>query len=192
MPACKFCGEAFTTAAHVQKHQSQAFDCLKRVEEKFREISRLRRERRENAGRPPFSSCSNTDFGPTFEAEVDLQLPAEQPAESDLHGEPVIDWDATPPTGTVEVDDEDIYTRKNVKQKAFPIKDGLKPGHAYRLGKTAFQSIRDDQILRNAEVTGPFKDDAEWELAKWLVKNVGHAQVDALLKLSIVSQSHIL
>jgi hypothetical protein len=197
MPSCKFCGEPFATAANVQKHQSQARDCLKKIEDEFRDITRLRRQRRENANRPPFTSCSNTDFGPRFEAdsEVDFQLPPDNifaPAETEQHSVPVVDWDATPPTCMVEELEEHVYSRKNVNRIAFPMKDGLNPGHAYRLGKTSFQTIRDDEILKHGEVLGPFKDDAEWELAKWLIKNVGHAQADALLKLSIVSETHIL
>jgi hypothetical protein len=200
MPTCRFCSESFTTAANVQKHQSQAPNCLKKVEEEFRAISRLRRERRENTSRPPFSACGNTDFGPTAEADSEVELSdnilavtaAQEPAEtewSEPHGEPVIDWDATAPNRMVEIEDEDVYTRKNVKRTLFPVKNGSKPGHAYRLGKTLFQSIRDDQVFRNVEVLGPFKDNEEWELAKWIIKNVGHAQADTLLKLSIVSQS---
>jgi hypothetical protein len=203
MPSCKYCGEPFTTAANVQKHQSQARDCLKKVEEEFQEISRLRRERRANGSRLPFSACGNTDFGPTAEAEteVEMQLPSDnilvvtagqEQAETELHGELVIDWDATAPRRMVEVEDEDVYSRNNVKRTAFPIKDGSKPGHAYNLGKTAFQSIRDVQIHKNDELLGSFKDNAEWELAKWLITNVGHAQADTLLKLPIVSQSYIL
>jgi hypothetical protein len=195
MPACKFCGEPFTTGANVQKHQSQAPACLKKVEEEFRDISRLRRERRANASRPPFEACGNTDFGPTFEAELELQLPAENTLLQDrAHSELVVNWEATAPTYMVEVEtqDEDAYKRKKVKRTAFPIKDNLMPGHAYQLGKTVFQTIRDDQILKHGEVLGPFKDDAEWELAKWLIKNAGHAQMDTFLKLSIVSQSHII
>ena len=179
----------------MQNHQSQAPACLKKLEKEFREISRLRRERRANASRPPFSACGNTDFGPTLEAEVEtleLQLPTENilAAEADLHddAEPVVDWDATEPTHMVELKarDEEVYSRKKIKRTAFPIKDGLKPGHAYRFGRTTFQRIRDEQIIKNG-VMGPFNDDAEWELAKWLIKNVGHAQVDTFLKLSIVS-----
>jgi hypothetical protein len=89
----------------------------------------------------------------------------------------------------LEARDDDVYSRKNVKQTAFPIKDGLQPGHAYGLGRTLFESIQNDHI-NNDDVLGPFKDEAEWELAKWLIKNVGHAQMDTLLKLSIVSQSN--
>jgi hypothetical protein len=215
MPACKFCGEPFTTAANVQKHQSQAPDCLRKVEEEFRNITRLRRERRAMASRPPFTACGNTDFGTdfgtTYEAEMEFSFPAGGlpqlegrrdllepenevelpfPANTNLH-EPVVDWDAIPPTMVeLEAREQGIYTRKQVKRTEFPIKDGVKPGHAYRLGKTAFQSIRDELITESGEVQvfGPFKDNAEWELAKWLIKNVGHAQADALLKLSIVSR----
>ena len=43
-----------------------------------------------------------------------------------------------------------------------------------------------DQILKGQTVLGPFRDD-EWELAKWLIKNVGHNQADTSLKLPIVS-----
>lgn len=198
MPACKFCGDAFTTAANMQKHQSLAPDCLRKVEEEFRDISRLRRERRGKATRPPFSACGNTDFGPIFEPEVELPFlgaggfPQDQRlgAETDLHAEPVVDWDATAPTNMLELEaqDEELYTRKKVKRTEFPIKNGLKPGHAYGLGKTAFRTIQEDLIFKNREVLGPFNDDAEWELARWLIKNVGHGQVDTLLKLSIVSQ----
>jgi hypothetical protein len=114
MPTCKFCGEPFTTAANVQKHQSQAPACLKKLEEKFREISRLQRERRANTHRPPFSACGNTDFGPTIEPDIEFHLPGENilPAEDLCAGETqaVIDWDATAPTHTaVEPDTQDEH-----------------------------------------------------------------------------------
>jgi hypothetical protein len=50
-----------------------------------------------------------------------------------------------------------------------------------------FEEIRDNEVLKGAEVLGPFKDEAEWELAKWLIKHVGHTAADEFLKLSIVS-----
>ncbi|KAJ6527329.1 hypothetical protein DFH09DRAFT_1328133 [Mycena vulgaris] len=36
-------------------------------------------------------------------------------------------------------------------------------------------------------VLGPFRDDEEWQLAKWLIKHVGHTATDDFLKLSIIS-----
>ncbi|KAJ7160307.1 hypothetical protein C8R46DRAFT_830620, partial [Mycena filopes] len=55
-------------------------------------------------------------------------------------------------------------------------------------GKTRFEEIRDAEILKGAEVLGPFKDEAEWELAKWLIKHVGHTATDEFLKLRIILQ----
>ncbi len=59
-------------------------------------------------------------------------------------------------------------------------------GIAYSRGKTSFEKIHDEQILTGAEVLGPFKDDEEWELAKWLIKNVGHTAAEEFLKLPMV------
>ncbi|KAJ6626382.1 hypothetical protein B0H10DRAFT_1781434, partial [Mycena sp. CBHHK59/15] len=53
---------------------------------------------------------------------------------------------------------------------------------------TAFEIIRDEEILQGAEVLGPFKDDDEWQLVKWLIKHVGHTAPDEFLNLSIISQ----
>ncbi|KAF8181120.1 RNA ligase-domain-containing protein [Mycena galopus ATCC 62051] len=49
-----------------------------------------------------------------------------------------------------------------------------------------FEHIRDEQILDGCQVLGPFADEEEWELAKWLIKNVGHNQAEAFLKLPII------
>ncbi|KAJ7646307.1 hypothetical protein DFH06DRAFT_1270854 [Mycena polygramma] len=51
-----------------------------------------------------------------------------------------------------------------------------------------FEHIRDDQILTGCEVLGPYADEEEWELAKWLIKNVGHNQTESFLKLPIVTE----
>ena len=51
------------------------------------------------------------------------------------------------------------------------------------------RSTQDDLKKRYGKVLGPFRDESEWELAKWMVKNIGQGQADTLLKLSIVSQS---
>jgi hypothetical protein len=53
---------------------------------------------------------------------------------------------------------------------------------------TLFESIRDEQALDGAEMLGPFESDAEWQLAKWLIKNIGHNQAEEFLKLPIVHE----
>jgi hypothetical protein len=88
---------------------------------------------------------------------------------------------AVRPRATIEevVDEDFLFVEE------FP-EEG-QAGATFGKGPTTFQSIRDDQVLRGAEVLGPFESDDEWELAKWLIKNVGHNQMEAFLKLPIVS-----
>lgn len=64
-------------------------------------------------------------------------------------------------------------------------------GSVYGAGQTAFHAIRDNQILRGDEVLGPYRDEEEWELSKWLIKNVGHNATDEFLKLKIVSSHRL-
>ncbi|KAJ3487506.1 hypothetical protein NLI96_g3483 [Meripilus lineatus] len=59
-------------------------------------------------------------------------------------------------------------------------------GGIFGEAQTSFQSIRDDQVLRGAEIWGLFRDEDEWELAKWLIKNVGHNQAEEFLKLQAI------
>jgi hypothetical protein len=62
----------------------------------------------------------------------------------------------------------------------------LGAGATYGPGKTAFEIIRDEEILKGGTVLGPFRDDDEWQLAKWLIKHVGHTATEEFLKLPIV------
>jgi hypothetical protein len=53
--------------------------------------------------------------------------------------------------------------------------------------KTKFEKIREDQKLEGLEPEAPFADEEEWELVKWLMKNVNQTKADDFLKLPIVS-----
>ena len=57
---------------------------------------------------------------------------------------------------------------------------------------TLFQTIHNNQVLQGAEVLGPFESKEEWELGKWLIKNVGHTQAKKFLKLPIVCNFFII
>ncbi|KAK0471461.1 hypothetical protein IW261DRAFT_1306539, partial [Armillaria novae-zelandiae] len=61
-----------------------------------------------------------------------------------------------------------------------------KAGIPLHHGKTTFQHICDKQILKQEEVLGLFQDDKEWELAKWLIKNMGCLAAKEFLKLPMV------
>ncbi|RDB24482.1 hypothetical protein Hypma_008517 [Hypsizygus marmoreus] len=121
--------------------------------------------------------------------EMDVDMPLPLP-EVDPQEDPELeapDPDACPPRrrATIEeVEDEDAPG--HIFAKSFPsIKQA---GATFGDAPTTFEAIRDDQILRGSEVLGPFESEDEWELAKWLIKNVGHNQADLFLKLPIIQQ----
>ncbi|KAF7790601.1 hypothetical protein EIP86_001557 [Pleurotus ostreatoroseus] len=93
------------------------------------------------------------------------------------------DADAMPPsrrTRVEEVEDNDS------PRYAQPFPQASDAGAVYGSAKTMFDLIRDDQVLKGAEVWGPFENDEEWQLAKWLIKNVGHNQAEEFLQLGII------
>jgi hypothetical protein len=79
-----------------------------------------------------------------------------------------------------EVEDEDAPGRRYVQ--SYP------EGAAYILGqgKTMFETYREKQDGRKEQRWAPFQDKEEWELAQWLMKNVGQMKIDEFLKLDIV------
>ena len=80
-----------------------------------------------------------------------------------------------------EVEDEDAPRRCYVE--SYP------DGAAEILGrsKTKFDAYREGQDERGEQRWAPFRDKEEWELAQWLLKNVGQTKIDEFLKLDIVS-----
>lgn len=51
---------------------------------------------------------------------------------------------------------------------------------------TVFESLREAKAERGESPWAPFEDEEEWELARWLMQNVGQNQTDTFLKLPIV------
>ncbi len=119
------------------------------------------------------------------QAQQDSVLPV---LDSNSSGsEQVPNEETEPKSRQARVDDVDDEEPCMLYAQPFP--DNRRAGSTYGETKTVFQTIRDDQILEGAEVLGPFRDDEEWELAKWLIKNVGHNQTQSFMNLPIVSSS---
>ncbi|KAF8193195.1 hypothetical protein K438DRAFT_1589717 [Mycena galopus ATCC 62051] len=121
-----------------------------------------------------------TSAGPDLEPQQDYPDERDDPSVEPVAEDPP----ATRPRVTIEeVEDEDyIYVEDFPKES--------QAGATFGDGPTTFQKIRDDQVLDQDEILGPFESDEEWELAKWLIKNVGHNQMEAFLKLPIIQGTH--
>jgi hypothetical protein len=53
--------------------------------------------------------------------------------------------------------------------------------------RSYFEEVRAEQRRNGQEPWAPFEDHEEWELAQWLMLNVGQNATDKFLKLPIVS-----
>ncbi|EPQ50354.1 hypothetical protein GLOTRDRAFT_21436, partial [Gloeophyllum trabeum ATCC 11539] len=49
-----------------------------------------------------------------------------------------------------------------------------------------FERLRDAQVKAGLPPWAPFESEEEWGLAQWLIKNVGHTQLNEYLNLPIV------
>ena len=67
--------------------------------------------------------------------------------------------------------------------KDFPLPAGMRLG----LAQSYFETVREEQRKNGDDLWAPFKDEEEWELAQWLITNVGQNTTDKYLKLPIVS-----
>ena len=55
-----------------------------------------------------------------------------------------------------------------------------------------FEKLWQEQDESGSSRWGPFEDQDEWELGMWLVRNVGHKQIDAFSGLNIVGSHHFM
>ena len=125
-----------------------------------------------------------------FDSESPVLGPTSPPLDTTFTTAHTHDINAKAPLRQACVEDvPDIEsTHRFVEQ--FPDKNLA--GASFGRSRTSFDAIRDDQILRGAEILGPFNNDEEWQLAKWLIKNVGHNTAEEFLKLAVVSCSNFL
>ncbi|KAJ7609180.1 Zn-finger domain-containing protein [Mycena polygramma] len=65
------------------------------------------------------------------------------------------------------------------------------PGRPLRAGETLFQRMRTQQETAGTTEFGPFRDEEEWDLARWLSKNVTQMATDEYLALPINKKANL-
>ena len=60
-------------------------------------------------------------------------------------------------------------------------------GTTWGHGKPLFETLNEEQKREGYSLWAPFNDEDEWQLAEWLIRNVGQKETDAFLRLPIVS-----
>ncbi|KAJ6585887.1 hypothetical protein B0H19DRAFT_1060069 [Mycena capillaripes] len=181
MALCAFCQRTFGNSSLVRRHQLQDPACKPLVEAslgtRLTNLTSRRRCRRRSAEPEPPSELPTSDDLAAMLDDIPLEAPPQQGSDGSTAEEP--DQDASMPTLPPKAGSREQYYRTRDAK--------LGAGATFGAGKTAFELIRDDEILKGGTVLGPFQDDDEWQLAKWLIKHVGHTATEEFLKLSIIS-----
>ncbi|KAF8881119.1 hypothetical protein BD779DRAFT_1675607 [Infundibulicybe gibba] len=200
---CTYCLHTLPTGGSLRQHQAKAVKCRNARDAALRDLV----NRAANFSQPEkLNHAPEVDVNQEMEENTTHDLDALADIEAnttsghdtmmidsenvDLEGDELDDSDNPDPDPVcparmVEVEDEDWPTSRRWTVP-FPVDQQV--GETFGNSPTTFEVIRDDQILNGDEVLGPFKNEDEWQLAKWLIKNVGHGQADEFLKLPIIQQ----
>ncbi|KAJ6457475.1 hypothetical protein C8R47DRAFT_1328444 [Mycena vitilis] len=189
MPVCGYCHIGFSSGARVRSHHKQSGACKKKIEDELQTrlqnlTSRPTRPRRRTGKGPdaPNPALPSADdlTGILDDIPFENDLPHAQPGLTD--SDATRDQDAALPAAGNETP-----TGRHPNWTERP-EERLYAGATFGGKKTAFEIIHDDEVLKEGVVLGPFKDDDEWQLAKWLIKNVGHTATEEFLNLAIISE----
>jgi hypothetical protein len=112
------------------------------------------------------------DFEPFVPSPRHIDSPEPEPAENQHQSKRA---------RVEEVEDEEAYPRY---VNEFPTR-----AEEFGDGKTAFEQIFEEQRAKGESPWAPFADKDEWELARWLVKNVNQRATEEFLKMPGVSVS---
>ncbi|KAG1776239.1 hypothetical protein EV702DRAFT_1046387 [Suillus placidus] len=118
----------------------------------------------------------------------DVDFPHQDAAPGHVHPHPSPDTDDNPVLSKTrrvtveEVEDEDGMSFTNNGQYFEPRTDA---GWALHEGETSFEKYRTYQEEEGDDPWSPFEDKEEWDLAHWLVKNLGQMRTEEFLKLPI-------
>lgn len=83
-----------------------------------------------------------------------------------------------------DVEDGDDTHSQSRYRKGYP---GMYAAEILGKGKTKFEIWQQEQISHHENEWAPFDNQKEWDLAQWLIKNVGQKSMDKFLELPIVS-----
>lgn len=163
---CRYCGKRFPTVPGLRGHISKNLDCR---ENRRRVLARLNQRLAQSEG----------GVVAGIEADDDVEMedaPAEPTHDTYTEHRPVSPAQSTSPSPG---------GHKKVSRwvESYPKSAGATKG----IGQTEFAKMHELQTERDQDPWAPFESHDEWQLAQWLLHNVGQNATDEFLKLPIVS-----
>lgn len=187
---CGFCGKLCETPHGLKRHIDRTPDCKKASHEEFGQYANSIWDDipaiPDNVEHQPQPIDAEPDML-DFHLEEDIQM-----AEENLnllpppqHLDEPQPW---PQHATVDIPvNKEVNMEGALYFEYFP--EEHMAGATWGRCKPLFESIVEEQKNLGGSRWAPFEDEEEWQLAEWLIQNVGQKQTDAFLKLCIVSFS---
>lgn len=187
---CGFCGKGpFPTQAGLNKHVSQAKSCHRASQDEFGTyVENVWYERIPTPGPSTPDELSTTPSGSLF---TDIEDTQGLDDNINIIGTGRDSYSPVGQTGEEVPDDEHNAHHTHIQAPASdvvfvePFPEDAMAGAIWGKATPKFQVLWEEH-LDGASKWSPFKDEEEWVLAEWLIKNVGQKQTNAFLKLPIV------
>jgi hypothetical protein len=204
---CRYCSQTFKTSKGRSNHLSQSKACHEQLIKTTgtREQLKRRHESHDNDNgrespdndneqlkrRRPLSDHTESQNEDTSSIMDVLDGTWEQPTQRSSHGNSEVDESSPTVTSSldshsepeVDMDSQDDYVED------FPWSVAEPTG---KIERTIFEKIRAAQENDQEEAWGPFKDEEEWDLARWLMtSSCSQTKMDDFLKLPIVCTTYI-
>ena len=174
---CKYCHQTKPTQTALNRHIAHSAVCLQAWQENLLNLT--------SGG----SGSINSHF-----ATINNSIPLDLLENDDFNGEVAITEEIRPASNNLQVSSlqrsEESGTGNDARSQIRRYRKGYPVGYAAKIfgeGKTKFQIWKEDQILHGENEWAPFENQKEWDLAWWLIKNVGQTSIDEFLRLPIVS-----
>lgn len=213
MPACRDCGHWLLTTSGLNKHISNSLTCRQKWQDRLKNFSinvfdlghgfapQVEEDNDHEDEDSEIVPDGDYNEGPDFSLDDGLDSPPHS-FEAAVNVEATVDEDhehvnvQRPNAYSVQIeevaDDPGPFhhaTARWVEEYPDEMLAGAPCGNAEEIIPTKFDTIKHNQELNGQSVWGPFDDEEEWELARWLIQNVGQTKTDEFLKLPIVSMA---
>ena len=195
MPYCRFCGKLCSTGGGLNRHIDTTPSCKKASREEFSKYANSIwedvPENLNNLERQPLLNHPMIDPDlPDFHLEEDIQTAEELISREEHDVPPQQDplphpQHATMPMGDVPDKGDAINGYRYIEN--FP--EEFLAGATWGKCKPLFKRLDEERKRVGGRHWAPFEDEEEWQLAEWLIRDVGQKQTDIFLKLPIVSFS---
>jgi len=182
---CQYCHQSKPSHTAVNQHIRHSPRCYKAYTEDLAHLSTLKN---------PEHSLS--DYQPTIAASFELGVDSD--VEMGSYDDPIEFGNKKLPSPLpVQLPQQHTVELEEIEDKENPLKPAryqkAYPGlvaEVLGVGKTPFEKLWEEQAALGENEWAPFAGQEEWDLARWLMNNVGQNSIDEYLKLPIVSSQH--